>query len=265
MNTNVWSRYTGGRERLHPFGFPASFSGFFFGVLAYLFLGLGLGYGSLGSVAVGVLAGLVFGLLVGSAVWLAGRLSRQNTVPWLAAGLLIGAAAGGVIAWLVLQFPNQPVWVVLPEPPEPAAAVIEEARLSPYGGELYVEGESGQIFGYACYNWLLCAWRPVDTLPTFPQYTSLETDCPPGEIEVQPLPGAVDRFTYRYCGQGFTAVYQIAVMEDGRVQVRREYQPGLSAGVLVPAFVLVGGALGLASPWIMARNRRKPVDANLVG
>lgn len=263
MNTNAWSRYTGGRERLPAFGFPASFSGFFFGVLAYLFLGLALGYGQLGAVAVGALSGLVFGLAVGLVVWLAVRLSGGRTFFWLAAGLLVGAAAGGLIALAAVRYPNQAAWTELPPPPEPAVAVVPEARLGPYGGELYVETASGQMYGYACYNWLACDWRPVAEVPAFPQYANLEGDCPPGEPAAESVPEAADSFNFVYCGQGYAALYQVVLLEDGHLLARREFQPALGAGVLVPAFAVIGGFFGLASPWIMARNRRKPAAGSM--
>lgn len=261
MYAQGWTRYKGTREPLSTWLFPLTFGGFFFGVLAYLVLGIGLGFSGLAALGMGVLCGLAFGLVLGGTSWLFHRSFSGRAGLLLAGGLVAGAAAGALISVVATANPPRGAWTLLPAPPEPAASLVDAARLGIYGQEIYVQAASGELYGYACLNWLLCNWRFVPQLPADALPSGTRADCrvASGGAEAS-APAFLETRDFHFCLPGARVYLETGRQAGGEIYVWEYVQSTLVPGQVVLLFTAIGAVLGIGSLYLLVRNRRLPVD-----
>lgn len=255
MNTQIWKTYTGARENLHPFRFAFLFSGFTFGVMAYLLLGVGLGYSGRNSILLGAISGVVFGLLIGLICYVLDRVSPERKWLMVAAGLMFGGLAGAGIAWVAYTYIPSPKYEVIPTAPKQPASILAQAKMGYLDGEFYINTEVGQFYGYACSYGFACNWREVVDPSVYPLSPSI------GFPDVNNLELGADQIVdgqkFVFVSNGVEINYSIVLSSAGDIYTRIKVNPGIALNVLLLTFVVIGTVCGVSSPILILRDQKK--------
>jgi hypothetical protein len=138
---------------------------------------------------------------------------------------------------------------------------VDAARLGIYGQEVYVQAASGEVYGYACLNWLLCNWRFVPEIPVDAQSSTGDPAC---RVDTGGAAASAPEFVetrgFSFCLPGAEVYLETARQADGGLYVWEYTRSKLIAGQVILLFGVFGGALGAGSLYLLVRNRRLPAE-----
>jgi hypothetical protein len=258
MNTQMWSTYTGARENLHPFRFAFLFSGFIFGFLAYLLLGVGLGSSGRYSLLLGIASGVIFGLLIGTSSYAFNHIFSKRNWVTIIGSIMLGSLAGMAIAWTAYTYAPAPGWEAIRPLPTKAVKILPDARLDYLSGEFFIQAGSGQVYGYACSYGFACSWREITDTSTYSLSASIGFPNQVTGLEV-PLDQIVDGQEFTFSRNGVASTYSIVLDSKGELFTRVKVDPGITLDSLLVAFAVIGALCAVVSPILILRDQKKPV------
>ncbi len=210
----------------------------------------------------GILTGTMSGFVLGS---IAHNLSRS--VKWFCLRVF-GIAIILVIIGFILnigysiglsKIPHGQ-WQQLPSPQEEPTRFLGQSGFNFFGGIIYVEAESKNIYSFSCYSLNPCEWKKVGNLPSGPE-KSIQV-CPPGSkgSYITPLvlsKKVIDRFEVNICGADYTIQQEWIILNDGTIWYWERYFSSLEPLFLIAASFVVSLLAGIGGSSTMLIRKKK--------
>lgn len=209
-------------------------------------------YGSnwLAAIATGLLAGLLYGSILGGCAYLFTRSRKVTLFSRLTLALSLSAVGliSGLIITLGLDKLPREEWSLISSPPEKPMRFIGNSAFNFWGGSVYVETETGNIYSYTCDSSNPCEWKKENALPGEPQQNFWS--CPPGYAGgywTPPIFKPVrDAYEVNICGVDYTNQINLIILEEGTVWVWNRFSSSMEDMMFFPAWVVASFGAGLS-------------------
>lgn len=151
----------------------------------------------------------------------------------------------------------------LEPPPETPTNFVHGSTQNIFGGRIFVQTASGQIYFYDCITYQGCTWEqetPSNSQPDSDASNYLNY-CPPN-LEVIPLVppispvGVKDRIFIRSCGPDYEIQARYILLKNGKIYGWSRYWNPMDVLLGIPVFGLIGFISGLSTA-IATLSRRK--------
>jgi hypothetical protein len=174
-----------------------------------------------------LLAGTIFGAILGVTVYFVGKQLRNTVINFLGLSLLtgvIGLILGNFLVYQIEKLPHG-YWRPLITAPEKPVRFIGNSDFTFWGGSIYVETEQGNILSHTCDSVNPCGWTWETALPV-PSEENFWRCQPNFEGKGTPPPlfeRAVDTYEVNVCGADYTQRLKFALLESGSILVWFRY------------------------------------------
>jgi hypothetical protein len=219
------------------------FGGFVFYLYWYDYLPL--------SILRSLVAGLVFGVILGLTVYFASKRLRNTVINFLILSFLtgtLGLIVGNIIVFHARKLPYG-CWIPQKTAPERPVRFVGNSDFTFWGGSIYMETEPGNIYSYRCYAESPCEWERVTDLPTLREEHTWR--CPP-ERKTNALPPplferVLDTYDLSVCGPDYEQQMKFVLLENGSIMVWFRHHSvyeiiwnGVQTSIISPVISILG-------------------------
>lgn len=151
-------------------------------------------------------------------------------------------------------------WSQLPSPPEKPVRFLGQSGFNFFGGIIYVETGTKNIYSFSCYSLNPCDWKKVDNLPSGPE-KNIEV-CPPGSKWSYATPlllfkKVIDRFKVNICGADYTIQQDWIIVDDGTIWYWDRYFSAMEPIFFIAASLIISVLAGILGSLVLLIKRKK--------